>query len=363
MWNPLSLFRSEPEPTEARRTAVEDVWDDLWGFDASDQTYAPTDKELETATGQSGIAGPAIRELTETCGKSRPAGDVRTVALLESPNENQDWTGLAASIIRSYMATGAAYILPKPVGSVAPEELFVLRTSDITIRPGPISDPYRAIYYNAHRERATFDRSDLIIWMAPGFTHPAYPHAPLREVWDTIAADIARERAKKMIGQKVAHMMGLVETNDRTKKKQRDDLAKSLKDQIGAPVIVLPGGAKMQFPDLRAVQLFEADPQQAEARVCAALNVPPILAGFQVGLESMTYSNYQEARNSFYDETIEPLLTGLAGAISRDLGVEIEFELDKPSTGDRDEGEATVEDDAKVINMPAGGKNAAAQTN
>jgi HK97 family phage portal protein len=54
----------------------------------------------------------------------------------------------------------------------------------------------------------------------------------------------------------------------------------------------------LEFPDLRTI---------SESRICMALGVPPILVGAKVGLDRSTFSNYGEARVSFWEETIMPL--------------------------------------------------------
>jgi len=54
---------------------------------------------------------------------------------------------------------------------------------------------------------------------------------------------------------------------------------------------------ELTFPDLRDV---------SEARICTIFGVPPILIGLNVGLKRSTFSNYQEARTAFYQDTIRP---------------------------------------------------------
>src|SRR5258708_12531177 len=51
----------------------------------------------------------------------------------------------------------------------------------------------------------------------------------------------------------------------------------------------------LEFPDLRAF---------SESRICAALQVPPILVGAKVGLDRSTFTNYAEARKQLWEEGI-----------------------------------------------------------
>jgi len=71
-----------------------------------------------------------------------------------------------------------------------------------------------------------------------------------------------------------------------------------------------------------------------ESRICMAFGVPPILVGARVGLESATYSNYGQARKSFYTETMSPLWAAIQGVLTRSLlrhegddALEIRFDL------------------------------------
>ncbi len=51
----------------------------------------------------------------------------------------------------------------------------------------------------------------------------------------------------------------------------------------------------LEFPDLRAF---------SESRICAAMQVPPILVGAKVGLDRSTFTNYAEARKQLWEEGI-----------------------------------------------------------
>jgi phage portal protein BeeE len=108
---------------------------------------------------------------------------------------------------------------------------------------------------------------------------------------------------------------------------------------VGSDVLVLPSGAEIKFPNTNIVEAFKSSPEEIEARICAALNVPPIVAGFKVGLDRSTYSNYEEARRSFYSETIDPLLTRLSGVLTKGLGEDIELVIPDKNTENEDKNE------------------------
>ena len=73
----------------------------------------------------------------------------------------------------------------------------------------------------------------------------------------------------------------------------------------------------LEFPDLRTV---------SETRICSGFGVPPILVGANAGLQRSTFSNYKEARESFWEETLSPLMVRLGGRVN--LGMMPEYGSD-----------------------------------
>ena len=67
---------------------------------------------------------------------------------------------------------------------------------------------------------------------------------------------------------------------------------------------------EMAFPDLRAL---------SESRICMVFQVPPILIGAKVGLDRSTFSNYGEARKSFWQETLSPTYRRIEDKLNAEL--------------------------------------------
>lgn len=109
------------------------------------------------------------------------------------------------------------------------------------------------------------------------------------------------------------------ETANLIKAKFRQEFGGS---RLGTPAI-LDGDAEieklgftlrdLEFPELRA---------NAEARICGALGIPPILAGTKVGLDRSTYSNMQEARQFFAETTLSWYWRRYADQYTNDLASE-----------------------------------------
>ena len=67
---------------------------------------------------------------------------------------------------------------------------------------------------------------------------------------------------------------------------------------------------------------FEALDSRNEARICMALRVPPILVGAAIGLERSTYSNYEQARKSWWQDVLLGLYEHYDDVINNDLAPE-----------------------------------------
>jgi HK97 family phage portal protein len=72
-------------------------------------------------------------------------------------------------------------------------------------------------------------------------------------------------------------------------------------------------------------------PQRAEARLCAALRVPPMVVGLNVGDNQRTYANMGEARQMAYEDCLMPLQARhaetLQSQLLRDMGGDPETQL------------------------------------
>lgn len=88
-------------------------------------------------------------------------------------------------------------------------------------------------------------------------------------------------------------------------------------------IMILDADADYQKLGLNMQELeFDALDSRNEARICAVLGVPPIIAGARLGIEHGTYSNYGEAREAFWQDTLVPLYTRFDDAFNLSLADE-----------------------------------------
>lgn len=67
---------------------------------------------------------------------------------------------------------------------------------------------------------------------------------------------------------------------------------------------------------------FDSLDTRNELRICAVLQVPPILVGVKAGLDRATYSNYEQARRAWWQDTLTPLYKMIADDLNTQLAPE-----------------------------------------
>lgn len=117
---------------------------------------------------------------------------------------------------------------------------------------------------------------------------------------------------------------GILKLKARVPREQREEIAEAWKEQHGAgawhTVAVLDSDADYktigsQIKDLELAGLLS----QSEARICQVYQIPPIVVGAYIGLMRSTYSNYQQAVKSLWQETLRPLYARVADGLARGL--------------------------------------------
>ena len=114
---------------------------------------------------------------------------------------------------------------------------------------------------------------------------------------------------------------------------QRISLGKSVDQIVGADdrsTMVLPMGYTLASPGILTDPSLDVIGLTAEANICSAMNVPPIVAGVRAGLVQSTYANYEEARKAFYGECLIPFALLLSRTFSHDLGEQVDFVIEEP---------------------------------
>lgn len=202
--------------------------------------------------------------------------------------------------------------LPAELWPVRPDLLRVFPTADPRVYDyGYVLDPNAQPRGQAEKI-IPIPRGDLIHIRYPNPLDPFFGQAPLRPAARATSLDNAATEFVDTLLRNYA-VPGVVIT---TAQAIDEEVASRLKQRWkhafggsrrGEPAFLQAGmDAKpmglnlrdLEFPDLRTI---------SESRICMALGVPPILVGAKVGLDRSTFTNYAEARVSFWEETIMPL--------------------------------------------------------
>ncbi len=318
----------------------------------------PTVSQLEDAYCESDVLYSTIQEIAQAVSMCEITGNVGAVTLLEHPNPLQDWGQFITQWLAAFSCTGAAYVLKLPVGGELPQQLEVLATSGVNMTRGTCEDPFARIdYSDGFNVYNNLKPEQLIIKINPSPKGCTVPVSPVYALWDAIQADIMRSRFQREALRRLPFLVGVAKPQENINKTQRDQLQTSIQQIMGGSVLVLPGKVDMSTPEgMVNLLTLPGLAEQIESRVTAALNTPAILVGFRAGLERSTYANYQEARMSFQQETVAPILAQLSDLFSDGLGQTVKLSL-PASTPSSPEAQGPPPDES--ANTTVGERNAA----
>jgi HK97 family phage portal protein len=114
---------------------------------------------------------------------------------------------------------------------------------------------------------------------------------------------------------------------------QKRDIRATLRERVGpgrrgSPLFMEGEDARVEMPAPLADLDWPGLTGLSETRICAAFGIPPQIVGVRAGESAKTYANYEQARKSFYEDTMVPLWWMLDAADSRGL-LWSERELDR----------------------------------
>jgi len=256
--------------------------------------------------------------------------DHPVLLLLKRPNPEQDYASLIKAFVSNYAITGNAYL--ERTGEDHPEkmELYAWRPDRVTIIPrqdgmvggyeyragGGVKrlevDPDRGVRPVLHLK--TFNPTDDWLGMSP-LDACAY------------AIDITNTAAKWNLG--ILNNSGapsgafVFQPKDGGDQNLSNDQIEQMRRQIDDMTsasgkhrpIVLDGGFDWKQMGLNPEQMqFVEGADRAAREIAFALGVPPMLLGIR---GDNTYSNYQEARQAFYQDTVIPMARLIMHALTR----------------------------------------------
>lgn len=343
---------AEPEPQFQAKAIDENSpgWLTLMGgfgsarmdwTDAEKLWKSLSDVELEAAYGSHPLVRSCVALLTRTACEPRLAigyedaegfKEVKNNPILDlvmNPNDDYSYNTFMEYWLTRWLVTGRGHVWKvrgwKNGGKIS--QLWPLPTSWVT----PIQANEGMIllrgYNIANMPTVQATQDILTAW----FGDPSdmiRSLSPLHSASRALQIDYERENYLmemlcnlKVPGLVVKHPRGL--TPDKRKEILTELDNRAGKGRRGGPVFVEGGGDKGDYGIDMLNPLADLDwpglSAMSEARICQVYGTPPIMVGARLGIEKSTYSNYGEARGSFYTSTMRGVWTALSSFLTLSL--------------------------------------------
>lgn len=171
----------------------------------------------------------------------------------------------------------------------------------------------------------TFDPADILAFRYPDPLNIYQSLSPVQLAARVGDVDNATTDFTKLFWERGAMPLGVLSS----KLKLTDEAVKSIRQRWAERYggfakwfepAVLDSDATFSRIGLNMQEMqFDALDARNEARICAVLEVPPIIAGAKIGLQFGTYSNYEQARKSWWEDVLTPQYRMLSDQIDAEL--------------------------------------------
>ena len=227
--------------------------------------------------------------------------------LIKKPSQYQSQYDFLEGLVTHLNIAGNVYVLKERAG-IGVVSLMLLRPDRVQVVPG------RGYSYDLGGSRYLIPEEDVGHLKFPNPNNDFYGLSPIQVLLKQISLDTDATDFTRTFFSNAGVPSGLLKLK---RKISSQDEAERLRTQwrsqfrgtqnwhriaildedatyetMGSPI------GQMEIPELRAL---------SETRICSAFGVPAILVGANTGLQRSTYSNYREARESFWEETLLPL--------------------------------------------------------
>lgn len=274
------------------------------------------------------VATAPLRVL-ETTGEDEPmpADDSPLGDLMQRPNPDMDGAEFINAVVAIAALAGFCVVEKERNGFDDVVALWPLRSDWLKPIPRSQSAPAWEYRIPGYRDPEILEPEDVIV-----YTHAPDPNrgyqgtAPMAIAFRELGIENAMtDFLKAFFDRGALPVYGIVTDYDFKTQEEADAYRHRLMGKYGgaqrAGEPMLMGSVKdvkrigfdfdeLAYPELRAL---------SETQICTAFRVPPILIGVQAGLDAGTYSNYEQARRAFFEDTVTSLWRRLDGALSRSL--------------------------------------------
>lgn len=233
------------------------------------------------------------------------------IDLWNKPNELQGGVRFRENVMAYLMIEGNSYIEQNGPKNRPPLELYSLRPDRMTILPGDAIMYVEGYIYTVGSYETKYDSNQILHLLQFDPLSDWYGMSPLKASSRSVDQNNMSRAWNVSLLQNGARPPGVLKTEKGLTDTQFGRIEEKWQDKYqgwknaGAPII-LEGGLEWQEMGLNPVDMAWLEGVKLSAReIAIAFGVPPELIGDN---SNKTYSNYQEARKAFYEETILPLL-------------------------------------------------------
>lgn len=250
-----------------------------------------------------------------------PLGD-----LLYKPNTTQDLYELVDQMIVHLYVSGNAYLFKERGQSGKIVQVYLLRPDRVSIKSTE-KDGVIGYEYDVEGSTYTIPLSDIQhLKLGVNPNNDLYGLSPLTVLASTINLDLSMTQYAKAFFTNAGVPSGMLKLKKRlTTQEEANTIRSRWRSQFSTPsnynsLAILDEDATYEPLSTTPADMAMRDlSDKVETRICMAFGIPPIVIGTNVGLARSTYSNYKEARRSFWDET----MIGLINKITRFLNYAI----------------------------------------
>ncbi|HWO88459.1 MAG TPA: phage portal protein [Gemmatimonadales bacterium] len=271
--------------------------------------------------------------------------------LLAQPNDEQSPFELVETLITHQQISGSWYLDIERSRTGQPAELWPLRPDRVQIVPGPDGRIGR-YEFTLDGQRVPLAPKDVIHDALLDPLDDYYGLSPIAVAALVADTDSHAMEWLRRFFLNAATPAGIIKLKKKVPPEKRREIKEKWDEQLrGAggwhSVAVVDEDADYQsvgapIKDINLTGILS----ETEARLCGVFGVPPIIVAAKLGLDRSTYANYEEARRSFWVETLRPMYRRFADrltfAMRREFGPGIEVTFDFSKVGPLQESQEAV---------------------
>ena len=248
----------------------------------------------------------------------------KVLDLMDRPNPQQHKSAFVEAAISYLLISGNCYIMVLKDGNGVPKELHLLRPDRVCVIPGENSIP-KGYEYKVKDKIKIFDvdqesgDSDVLHIKLFNPLDDWYGLSPIEVAMSSIVQHNAISAQNTSFLHNGGRPSGALMHKANLDGKQRNSLRSDLKNlyeggRNAGKILLLEGDFEWKEMGLSPKDLdFISGKELSAKEIAISFGVPGILIG---SMNAATFSNYKEARNNFWEETVIPLMSLFIGEMS-----------------------------------------------